>query len=506
MMASTQSAIFTNEAGLSNCRDCPRRNGRVGTNKTCCAEASGLFDTGFNPEDFTLEKFALDEAAVKGLGIKNPMATSDAIWQRALKTIPCGTQTLGKSPIGFIEGVAPKYLSHGKGGRVWDVDGNEYIDCWLACLPITFGHRVKEIDDAIVEQIQGSGITFSLMHPLEVEVAEALREDIPIAEMARFAKNGSDVCEAAVRLARYLTKREKVITLGYHGFHDWYIAGTDRNAGIPKCVQERTLRFAYNDIDGLKRLFDENTDDVACVIMEPAIFDFPKDEFLHKVKDLCHKEGALLIFDEMLTGYRFSRRGAMTFFGVTPDLATFGKGIANGMPIGMLVGPERHMKGFEEVFLSSTYGGETTALAAALAGLKYHRKHDVPGHLWRIGKIVLDNFNTLIDAHDLQDRISAIGYPVRQTLTFKDSGGNPDFDLAGLFQQEMLKRGIICNAGLGFCHMHTDNDAMYVVRAFSQTLELLHRAIDDGDLRKFLEGTPAQPVFRGLRDQKVTSN
>lgn len=497
---------FRNEGGIGSCRDCPRRlNGAADPNKPCCAEASGIFDDGFDTKDYSLGNFQFDEKPLADLGIRHAMTESEAMWKRGIDVIPCGTQTLGKSPIGFIEGVAPKYLQRGDGGRVWDVDGNQYIDCWLACLPITFGHRVKEIDNAIIEQLK-EGITFSLMHPLEVEVSEMMREDIEIAEQVRFGKNGSDVCESAVRLARHLTGRDKIVTFGYHGFHDWYIGSTDRYFGIPEAYAHLTLRMPFNDLDKLKGVFDENKDEIAAVIMEPAIFDFPYEGYLQEVKDFVHSQGALLIFDEMLTGYRFSRGGAMEYFGVTPDLATFGKGIANGMPIGMIVGPEKHMRGYEEVFLSSTYGGETVSLAATKAGLEYHRTHDVVGHMWKIGKIVLDNFNNEIEKRGLEKHISAIGYPVRQTLTFKDANGEPDFDMAGLYQQEMLKSGVICNAGLGFCHMHSENDAMHVVRSFAGALDKIAQALADGDLKRHLEGTPAQPVFRGLRDQKVTAN
>jgi len=504
-MGAKQSKVFKNELGLSSCKDCPRRSGRKQEGAKCCAEPSGLFETDFELENYKLETYKINQGEVSELGIRNPMTLSNELWKRGQSSIPCGTQTLGKSPIGFIEGVAPKYLKKGKGGRVWDVDGNQYIDCWLACLPVTFGHNVKEIDDAIIEQLK-DGIAFSMMHPLEVEVAEMLQEDIVIAEQVRFAKNGSDVCEAAVRLARHLTGRDKVITCGYHGFHDWYIGSTDRNYGIPEAYQDLTLRTEYNSLDNLKSLFDANKGEIACLIMEPALFAFPQGEYLQEVKEYVHSQGALLIYDEMLTGYRFSRHGAMDYFGVTPDLATFGKGIANGMPIGIVAGPEKHMKGFEEVFLSSTYGGDAVTLAAVKAGLEYHRKHDVVLHMWRIGKIVLDGFNNAIESRGLQEYISAMGYPVRQTLTFKNKKGEPDFDLAGLYQQEMLKRGILCNAGLGFCHMHSENDAMYVVRAFDEALNIIGDAIDSGDLKKFLEGKPALPVFRGLRNQKVTSN
>lgn len=504
-MPQDQRNIYRNPAALESCRDCPLRTGKSNDPGDCCAHSSGIFEDGYNVSNYRLDSFVLDENQTDGLGIRNDMHNSDALWERGLKAIPCGTQTLGKSPIGFIEGVAPKYLSHGEGGRVWDVDGNEYIDCWLACLPITFGHNIKDINESIAEQIS-RGITFSLMHPLEVEVAEMLIEDISIAEQVRFAKNGSDVCEASVRLARHLTGRDKVITFGYHGFHDWYIASTDRNSGIPDSVQELTLRTEYNDLDNLKTLFDNNPDQIACVIMEPAIFEFPQGDYLHEVKEYVHSQGALLIFDEMLTGYRLANGGGMEYFGVEPDLATFGKGIANGMPIAFLVGPEKHMRGFEEVFLSSTYGGETASLAAALAGLRYHRQHNVVKHMWRIGKIVLDGFNNEIESRGLETRISAVGYPVRQTLTFKSADNGPDFDLAGLFQQEMLKRGVLCNAGLGFCHSHSENDAMYVVKSFAATLDVIAAAIEKGDIKNYLQGRPAQPVFGGLRNQKVTSN
>ena len=197
---------------------------------------------------------------------------------------------MGKSPIGFIDGVAPKYLSHGKGSHVWDVDGNEYIDCWLACLPITFGYCNKDINKAIKKQLN-KGITFSMMHQLEVEVAERLINDIPIAEQVRYTKNGSDACAASVKIARHITGKDKVVTLGYHGFHDWYISSTDRSYGVPQCVKDLTLRTKYNNPDHLQSLFDSNKDQIACVILEPVIFEEPSNNYLQKVKDICHSNG-----------------------------------------------------------------------------------------------------------------------------------------------------------------------------------------------------------------------
>jgi glutamate-1-semialdehyde 2,1-aminomutase len=489
------SQAFLNSIGVPgmSCNECSNSSASDKSN-SCCF-----------PRKVNFPKSFYEDSDLSNLGIKHEMIKSESLWKAASNVIPGGTQTLGKSPIGFIDGVAPKFLSRGEGSRTWDVDGNEYIDCWLGALPITFGHRNPAIDAAIIKQLE-NGISFSLMTELESQVAEMMIEDIPIAEQVRFAKNGSDVCEAAIRLARHVSGKNHVITYGYHGFHDWYIGSTDRNFGIPKEVQNLTLRTTYNDIEHLKNLFDSLENDVACIIMEPTIFEFPTKNYLASVKELAHSKGALLIFDEMLTGYRFSRGGAMSFFGVFPDLATFGKGIANGMPIAMLVGPKKHMKHFDKVFFSSTYGGETLSLAAAKAGLQFHRDNDVIGHLWEIGKIVMDGCLLSINENRLQDRVKLIGYPVRQTFSFIDLDKEADFKLAGLFQQEMLKRGILCNSGLGFSFSHTKKEADYIVSSFGEVCQIMIKAVDNDNVDSLLEGIPAQPVFKGLRNQRVTSN
>ena len=391
------------------------------------------------------------------------------------------------------------------GSRTWDVDGNEYIDCWLACLPITLGHQIPEIDNAIIKQLK-SGISFSMMTELEYQAAEALSEFVPFAEKVRFAKNGSDVCEAAVRLSRHITGKKHVITLGYHGFHDWYVGSTDRYFGIPEQVSSLTSRTAYNDISNLEALFDKLENDVACLIMEPALYEFPENDYLNKVKQIVKERGALLIFDEMLTGFRFSKGGAIKFFGVEPDIATFGKGIANGMPIAMIVGPDKYMKHFDKVFFSSTYGGEALSLAGMIAGLEFQKSHEVVRHLWTIGKIVFDECQKIIEDIGFNNRVRLVGFPVRQSFSFFDEDGLPDYDLAGIFQQEMLKSGVLCNSGLGFSYSHTLLDARHIVESFRLAAQKMKIAIESGDISKHLEGVPAKPVFKGLRDQKITSN
>lgn len=502
--------VFRNPSGLSGCQECPVTHGKCKPKEAplgCCGAISGIFrDSFYDPEAFERRVFKTDEAKTSGLGIKFPMKNSDNLWTRALGMIPGGSQTLSKAPSCFVDGVSPKYLRRGKGDRVWDVDDNQYIDYCMACFPITLGYCVPEIDKAIKAQLR-EGITFSMMHPLELEVAARLKDCIPCAEMVRFSKNGSDVTAAAVRLARHITGRDKVACLGYHGFQDWYIGTTDRHFGIPEVVRRLTIPFVYNDIGSLKDLFTRHRGEIACVIMEPSLYEFPKDGFLEQVRTLTHEQGALLVFDEMLTGFRLAEGGGQELFGVIPDLATFGKGIANGMPIGVLAGTERYMRHFDKVFFSSTYGGEVLTLAAAIAVLDFYRRHGVIRKLWRSGKIIMDHFNREAKEKGLQQHVQVIGYPVRQQIVLKDGSGQPEYLLSALFQQEMFKRGIICYAGaLGFSYSHTDADLMYTIRAFRETLETIAKAIDLGDIRRFLEGNPSEPVFRGLRDQRQTAN
>ena len=254
---------------------------------------------------------------------------SDEYYKVALNLIPCTTQTLAKGPQQNVKGVAPKYLQRGKGSHVWDVDGNEYIDYQMAIGPLSLGYAYDKVDNAIKEQLK-DGITFSLMHPLEVEVAELIHKVVPNAESIRYSKTGADVTSAAVRLARAYTQRDKVLCCGYHGWHDWYIAVTDRNKGIPQSIQDMTYTFNYNDIQSVIDSIDEET---ACVILEPYVFDEPKDNFLQKLRDVCTKNGTLLIFDEMWSGFRIAIGGAQEYFGVNADLACFSKAVANLTPL-----------------------------------------------------------------------------------------------------------------------------------------------------------------------------
>ncbi len=421
---------------------------------------------------------------------------SEALYQRALGLIPAVTQTLAKGPTQWVRGVAPKYLHRGSGGHVIDVDGNEYVDLNMAIGPVVLGYCNPAVDQAIRAQLD-DGITFSLMHPLEVEVAELIAEIVPGAESVRFSKTGCDVTTAAVRLARAFTGRSKVLCCGYHGWHDWYIAVTDRSRGIPEEVRNLTYTFEYNDLDGVAGALD---DDTACVILEPTVFQAPAPGFLEELKRLCHARGALLIFDEMWTGFRLALGGAQERFGVTADLACFSKAVANGMPLSVLTGRRDVMRLLEsEVFFFTTFGGEALSLAAAKATLQQLRRHGVPAVLDQTGGRLRDGYNALAEAWGLAGVTRAMGFGARSMVVFesKDQAVQESpLVLKSVVQQEMIRRGVLWAGFNTMCFAHTEADLAQVLDAYSAALAVLSDALAHGGARSVLLGEPVEPVFR----------
>ncbi|CAL1240100.1 aminotransferase class III-fold pyridoxal phosphate-dependent enzyme [Candidatus Methylocalor cossyra] len=416
---------------------------------------------------------------------------SNALWRRAQGLIPAGTQTLAKGPTQFSNGIAPKYLRRGQGARVWDVDGNEYLDYNMGIGPIVLGYCHPVVDEAIRRQLR-DGITFSLMHPLEVELAELMRDCVPNVEAVRFSKTGCDVTSAAVRLARAYTGRDRVLCCGYHGWHDWYIAVTDRNAGVPACVGELTHTFNYNDLDSVAEAIDDGT---ACVILEPFVFERENGTFLKGLRELCDRYGALLIFDEMWTGFRCALGGAQEFLGVRADLCLFSKAMANGMPISAIAGRADVMALLEkDVFFFTTFGGEALSLAAAKACIEFIRDEGVPDYLAQRGQELLDGLNRLLGELGLEF-VSVAGYPFRTIMNFAPAAGNPLW-MKTLVQQELLRRGILWSGTLNLCHAHSAEDIAYTLGAFADSLAILRDAVAAGDLEQRLRGEPVQPVFR----------
>lgn len=416
---------------------------------------------------------------------------SDEFYNRAVGLIPSVTQTLAKGPSQWIKGVAPKYLVKGKGSHVWDVDGNEYIDYMMGVGPLSLGYAYPKVDEAIKKQLE-DGITFSMMHPLEVEVAEMIREIIPNAEAVRYSKTGADATSAAVRLARAYTDKNKILCCGYHGWHDWYIAVTARNHGIPEAVQAISFTFNYNDLDSVKNSID---DDVAAIILEPVVFNEPKDNFLQKLSELCEQKGIVLIFDEMWTGFRMALGGAQEYFGITPDLATYSKAVANGMPISILAGKRKIMDlADEDIFFYTTFGGEALSLAAAKATINELRDKNVPVYLNQQGAKLKDGYNSIVIKLGL-DFTKAIGYNWRSMATFDEKAGDALLQKS-LMQQEMIKRGVLWQGFFNMSFSHSDTDVDYTLQALEVSLSILKKAVQENKLKEMLRGEPVQPVFR----------
>jgi glutamate-1-semialdehyde 2,1-aminomutase len=418
---------------------------------------------------------------------------SEQLLDRALKSIPLASQTFSKSLTQYPRGVSPFFIEKGKGARVWDVDGNEYIDFVNSLAAVTLGYCDENIDNAVQQQMK-NGVIFSLPHTLEMEVAEKLIEIIPCAEKVRFAKNGTDATSASIRIARAYTGREHIAVCGYHGWQDWYIGSTTRDLGVPQGVKELTHKFEYNDIESLEKVFKEQ--ELSCVIMEPMNVEYPKDNFLEKVKELVHKNNALLIFDETITGFRYSLGGAQELFGVVPDLATFGKGMANGYPLSAVVGSNKVMQKVEDIFFSGTFGGETLSLAAVNAVIKKYESQNVPKYLEEIGTYLLGQLNQLINSENLGDIFWTSGHPTWTFLHIKEQKEYFTFEIKTFFLQEMFKRGILTLGSHNLSFSHTKEDIDRLLKVYAEVLPMIKHHISNKDLLENIQGEILKPLFK----------
>ena len=420
---------------------------------------------------------------------------SMALSARAEQSIPLGSQTFSKSRLCFPYGAAPLFIERGQGARVWDVDGNSYLDFASGLLAISLGYCDPDVNQAVLAQLN-LGSIFSLPHRLETEVAEQLIELIPCAEMVRFGKNGTDATSACIRLSRAVTGRERVAVCGYHGWQDWYIGSTTRHLGVPECVRELTHRFDYNDLASLRAQLEAHPGEFAAVILEPMNVAWPTPEFLPGLRQLCDQHGALLIFDETITGFRFHLGGAQTLFGVTPDLAAFGKGMANGFPISAVVGRRDHMQRMEDIFFSGTFGGDAIALAAANAVIKKMRSLDVPARLAERGQPLLDGLDSLLQTLDAPQWLKTAGHPSWSFLLIGDSANHSSWLLKSYFIQELCKRGILSLGSHNINLAHSEQDMRTLLDVYAEVLPELIRLDADNAIHQALDGEPIQPVFK----------
>jgi glutamate-1-semialdehyde aminotransferase len=427
------------------------------------------------------------------LGVRRGLERSLSMYRRALELIPGGSQTTSKRPTLFALGQYPIYASHGRGGHIWDVDGNEYVDFVMALGPITLGYCYPTVDDAVRRQLE-RGIVYGLLAEVELEAAEAVVAAVPCAEQVRFLKGGAEVTSAAARIARAHTGREKLLNCGYRGWHDhWTVARND--GGVPRALAPYTLTFEYNDLASLERALDANRDEVAAVFIDPVSTQPPAPGFLDGVRALARAHGALLVYDEIVTGFRLALGGAQEYFGVTPDLACFAKGIANGMPLGVVCGRRDVMQTAETLVISVTYGGEALSLAAAVAAIQEYRTKDVFGHIWRLGHRLTDGLNAAAGAAGAPFRCYGLAPMAAMAFDLQS-------DLASLawtyFLQEMARRGVLMRrGGLNFAtYTHTDADVDLAVSMAGEVFSELVRHLKAGDLER---AVPAAPPEAGIR-------
>jgi glutamate-1-semialdehyde 2,1-aminomutase len=415
--------------------------------------------------------------------------------ERAEKVIPLGSQTFSKSRTQLPVGAAPLFVTRGEGPYIFDVDGHRYIDMVCSLGAITLGHGNPEVTEAAIAQVR-DGAVFSLAHTIETIVAEKIIAMIPCAEMVRFGKNGSDATAGCVRLARAFTGRDRIAMSGYHGWQDWSIGTTARDLGIPVATKELTSTFPYNDLDALDGVLSKHPGQFACVIMEPVAFTQPSEGYLQGVKDLAHKHGALFILDEIVTGFRFRGGSAQAMYGVTPDLCSLGKGMANGFPISVVAGRADIMKLMEEVFFSFTMGGEAVSLAAANAVLDKVASEPVFDKIAIEGAHLKEGLTALIEKHGLSNVMSVSGDPSWQVITIKDLPNITQWELKTLWVQECAQNGIL-NIGIHFLGLaHTRQVIDEVLAGYDQALSVLARAVSAGAIEGFLLCDPLKPLFR----------
>jgi glutamate-1-semialdehyde 2,1-aminomutase/spore coat polysaccharide biosynthesis protein SpsF len=453
-----------------------------------------------NPE---LKEINCQEARNAGFGVSldpeklkagRSFGGSQRFLERAERVIPLGSQTFSKSRIQLPPGESPLFVTHGDGGRVYDVDGNEYVDLVNALLPNVLGYRDPDVDFAIRRQLT-RGISFSLPTILEAELSERLVEHIPCAEMVRFGKNGTDATSAAVRLARAATRRDRLILLGYHGWQDWYIGATTRNLGVPASVCALSHTAAYGDLAAIDGLFREYPGEFAAVVLEPMNTVEPPPGYLAGLVDLAHRNGALVIFDEVITGFRWSLGGAQAYYGVTPDLACFGKAMGNGMPISAVTGRAEIMRLMQEIFFSGTMAGEALSLAASIATIDKLARENVIKHLWRVGAQLMHAARARIERAGLSAVIGLVGAAPWAILTFKDHPKCAKDAIKTVFLREMIAAGVLINASHNICFAHSPSDIARVLGAYDHALSVVREELNRGDLERRLGNRIIRPVF-----------
>lgn len=421
---------------------------------------------------------------------------SKQLTEKAQKIIPHQTGTFSRATSSFIEGVYPSYIKSGNGSHFTDVEGNEYLDYLMGLGPITLGYNYEVVNNAIIEQLK-QGILFSLPHPIEVELSENLSSLIPHAEMVKFEKSGSNAVTGAVRAARAFTKKDKIAYCGTGGvWHDWQAAMVSRDGGVPKFNQDLLKIFDYNDSEGLEQIFEDNHDEIATIVLEPTMFEPPNNGFLKKVRKLADNNNALLILDEVVTGFRFDLKGAQKYFDIKGDLVCFGKGMGNGLPISAITGPTEFMKIFDEIWVSSTNNSETLSMAGTMAVINEMKEKNTISHCWKIGRKLFDGWNKIVERYNIDAKM--YGYPIRMDFKCYDSQKNESLAMKSLLLQEMVKQGIFISI-LGASYIsysHSEKDIEITLNSLENACDFINKKVTDDNFELYLDGKLPKTIWK----------
>lgn len=423
--------------------------------------------------------------------------------ERLLKVIPGGAHTYSRGYDQYPSN-APQILTQGKGTYIYDPEGNKYLDYGMALRAVNIGYAEDEIDAAAIEQIKnGNNLTRPSM--IELEAAELLVELIDSVDMVKFTKNGSTAVSAAVKLARAYTGRELVARCAEHPFFsydDWFIGSTPLTRGIPQETIEKTKMFRYNDIDSLEALIAQYPEQFACIVLEPATTEEPKEDFLQRVQTLCKLHNIVFILDEMITGFRWHMKGAQHLYGIKPDLCTFGKAMANGFSVACIAGNREIMElgsieieGRERVFLlSTTHGAEMCGLGAFVATMEFMQQHKVIEHLWEYGRRLISMMQRQADSQGISHSFKVGGIPCSPYYVTLDSSGVNSLELRTLFAQEMIRNGVMM-PWIALSYRHSEAELIRTEQAIEKSFNVYRKALEQG-VDKYLEGSVIKPVFR----------
>ena len=428
------------------------------------------------------------------------------LWNKAKKLIPGGTQLLSKRSEMFLPEQWPSYFKKAKGVEVWDLDGNKFIDmAYMGIGACILGYADEDVNKA-VKKVIDDGSMCTLNSPEEVELAELLLKLNPWAKKVRYARTAGEALAIAVRIARAFKGKDKIAFCGYHGLHYWYVAANLavkmnldgqllpglEPAGVPRCLKGTAIPFNYNKIEELENIIKKN--DIGIIVMEPRREHPPEKGFLEKVRKIADRIKAVLIFDEVTSGFRMNVGGIHMLYKIYPDIAVFGKAMSNGYPMAAVIGRDKVMEAAQKSFISSTYWTERVGPTAAIATIKKFKKYNIPSHLVKIGNLIGAGWEKLAKKHNLKVEV----FNIPSLISFKFNYGKDSQAIYTLFNQEMLKRGFLTTHSVYVCWSHKKEHVEKYLKNVDEVFGLISKAVKNKNIYKLLKGPVAHSGFKRL--------